>query len=343
MFSSLQRSVDQGLRERAYIFSEIQGGIRRNNALEENQLVGQFLSLFELVEHLRLLAGDALVLKQNSRTGVLYLPESKLNILIREWLNINVNLVNKIFPHHLLHPWIAIFLEKIPQFHEYRFWIFTPGSLDNDHLRQAIAQVNLALNEIRASMATGPLKSAAGEFIRAANKNQQSLTQYVEALFSANRALHVIRIDLGYKDRVTYSSRTARNISFEETNAHRKKLLVHLRRWTENAPIGYAWKLEHGLQTSYRYHFLLFFNAKAGVVDLDIAKMIGEQWSDVTTEGKGAYFSWNQPTSDVKRPGTGKITGVAKLRSALLYMTRLDRYIKLSVPSGGRTFEVVSR
>jgi hypothetical protein len=82
-----------------------------------------------------------------------------------------------------------------------------------------------------------------------------------------------------------------------------------------------------------------FFDAKADAADADMTKMIGKQWTDVTTEGNGAYFSWNQSAGGIRRPGTGGFTSVTKMRSALLYMTKLDRYLKLSVPSGGRTFD----
>jgi hypothetical protein len=337
VFSRLQRSVDQGVRERAYIFSEVRGTIRRTSALEENQMVAHFQDLFRLAALLRRQSGDVIVLRKHPRSGVLFVPESRAATLVRSWLNINVHLAHQLFPHHRLHPWLQLFLEKVPLFHEYRYLAW--GALDNHHLIAVIHQLNQAIVDIKVQMESGPIKVAVAEFIRSANKNRQSLTEYTEALFEEHRTLQVIRLDLGYTDRMTYSARTARNISYDQTNAHRKKLLPYLRRTFQGTLRGYAWKLEHGLQSAFRYHLLLFFAASMSSTDVEIGRTIGEYWSATVTEGKGAYFSWNEPIPEGKRTGTGTIASPTKLRNAVQYMTRIDRYMKLRVPAGGRTFD----
>jgi hypothetical protein len=332
--------VDQGLRERAHIFFDTRGRVQRHSAQEENELVGQFLDLFELAERLRKQVGDALSLRDNPHSGIRYVPSSRMALLVRSWLNINVNLAYQLFPQHRFHPLIEIFMRRVPMFHEYRFFIFSPGSVPNEILDQIIGKVNHALFDIRKELASQDARKAAGEFIRPVNKNHKSLTEYADALVEEYGPMQVVRLDLGYTERITYSSRAARKILFEETSSHRQKLLVHMRRWSPEKMLGYAWKLEHGLQSSYRYHWLFFFPAKTLRSDVEIARIIGDQWTNSVTEGKGAFFNWNDSeASGAKRPGTGKFASSTALKNPIQYMTKLDRYIKLSVPAGGRTFD----
>lgn len=332
--------MDHGLRERAHIFFDTRGRVQRHSAQEENELVGQFLDLFELAERMRKQVGDALSLRDNPHSGIRYVPSSRMALLVRSWLNININLAYQLFPQHRFHPLIDIFMRRVPMFHEYRFFIFSPGSVPNEILDQIIGKVNHALVDIRKELASQDARKAAGEFIRPVNKNHKSLTEYVDALVEEHGPMQAVRLDLGYTERITYSSRTARKISFEETSNHRKKLLVHMRRWFPENMLGYSWKLEHGLQSSYRYHWLFFFPSKTLRSDMEIGKLIGEQWSNGVTDGKGAYFNWNDSAgSGIKRPGTGKVASSTPMKNPIQYMTKLDRYIKLGVPAGGRTFD----
>jgi hypothetical protein len=338
--SRLQRNVDQGLRERAHIFFDSKGRVQRHSAQEENDLVGQFLELFELAERLRKHVGDVLTLRENPHSGIRFVPSSRLTLLVRSWLNINVHLAHQLFPQHRFHPLIEIFMRRVPIFHEYRFFIFSPGSVPNEILEQIVSKVNFTLVEIRKELASQDAKKAAGEFIRPVNKNHKSLSDYVDALVEEHGAIQAVRLDLGYTERITYSSRTARKVSFDETGNHRKRLLVHMRRWFPENMLGYSWKLEHGLQSSYRYHWLFFFPAKTLRSDVEIGKLIGEQWANGVTDGKGAYFNWNDSAgSGARRPGTGKVASSTPLKNPIQYMTKLDRYIKLTVPAGGRTFD----
>ncbi|MCY1462462.1 hypothetical protein D9M71_802370 [compost metagenome] len=89
---------------------------------------------------------------------------------------------------------------------------------------------------------------------------------------------------------------------------------------------------------------LIFLDGSKVREDVVIAKMIGEHWNSVVTEGKGIYFNCNAKKSNYKFCGVGMINHFDLelrenlLRKAVIYITKPDYYKKIVVPGNGRAF-----
>ena len=179
-------------------------------------------------------------------------------------------------------------------------------------------------------------------------KNYQSMTSYIDNLFSRYARLLVVRIDLAYRKDV--------DVRFmNEAEIHQKYLQAvedreHLFRNMRsnrlfNHMIGYIWRLEYGNEKGFHYHFIFFYDGSAVQQDITISRLIGEYWVNVITQGRGLYYNCNAHKEEYKYCGIGMINWnnfelIANLKLAAQYLAKPDEYISAFMTDIdiGRTF-----
>ena len=116
---------------------------------------------------------------------------------------------------------------------------------------------------------------------------------------------------------------------------------------TTNFPsyLSHVVKLEYGLQKGAHMHVLLLFNGAMVRQDVTIAKLIGEHWSKVTTDGTGVYFNCNAAPNKNRfsHCGVGVFSRldeatVAGFQAVADYITKPDPLVTLMMPSEKRFY-----
>ncbi|WP_144106795.1 inovirus-type Gp2 protein [Paraburkholderia sp. BCC1886] len=337
MFGKFQQEVDHGVRERIHAFMHVPGGFRRASVHEENAQLETFVRLIELVELLKKQTGDAVPLRQNPQSKRVFIPKTKFTNLLRYWIDSEPDNIQQHFPFHRLHPWLHILTEFVPKLSRHRDWLENPSLLSRAALVERVDAINQVITTTKAHLFNSETLSAASDFTRNANKNRLSLKRYTESLLDHYGPLQSLRLDLGYLDRVTYAARHLPDIAFLDMEQHRKRLIEYVRRQLAPSPVGYIWKLQHSATTSYRFHLILLFRQD----DLSFAQLRGDQigrhWVQAIAQGRGGYFNWNVPDNEFERNGTGYIRIPSELKSTIEYVTRLDRYMRLTTPVKSHT------
>ena len=255
-------------------------------------------------------------------------------------LNVDFGMIKEVYPCHEFNPLLKVFMKYFVGV-ELRTDVYKVELLQSDELSLLHDLTEKVKQEIRGVEFQKVLKG----FSRPANKNYKSLVEYNEALFVRYARMLVIRVDFTYRSQYCVP-RGDVAITHAEAKRHRKALLKYLRSSKSPGVVGYAWKLEYGLDKSYHYHFLLFLNGVDHREDIVIAKILGEYWVDTVTEGKGIYYNCNKNKAAFEKKG---ILGVgmishhqASLRAGLslvaAYLTKPDYFIRMIVPDGGRCF-----
>lgn len=178
------------------------------------------------------------------------------------------------------------------------------------------------------------------------SNNKNSLLKYINALFNAHSRLLVIRLDLSYKKKPTpYLKKHEFCEQLEKAQEHRHKLIQHLKRkQLKDAFVGYAWKLEYGLEKSFHYHMIFFLDGSKYRKDVEIAKSIGEYWVEQVTEGNGLYWNCNANQDSYRANGIGTVNYYDKdkrknLEQASLYLIKPDYFVRVFMPNGGKAYD----
>jgi hypothetical protein len=102
--------------------------------------------------------------------------------------------------------------------------------------------------------------------------------------------------------------------------------------------VGYAWKMEYGLDKGFHFHILFFFDGSQVHKDIIIARMIGEHWEKDITGGKGLYYNCNAFKADYEENlGIGMINHFdTELRENLIneaavYLIKTDLYSRVII------------
>lgn len=171
-------------------------------------------------------------------------------------------------------------------------------------------------------------------------EHQRKRSVLVQRLVAFKRAfpkLMVLRLDLGY-GKEHASASTDRIIGDWEA----LKAFI-----TVNFPsyLSHVVKLEYGLQKGAHMHVLLLFNGAMVRQDVTIAKLIGDHWSKVTTEGTGVYFNCNAAPyrNRFSHCGVGVFNRldeatVAGFQAVADYITKPDPLVTLMMPSEKRFY-----
>ena len=171
-------------------------------------------------------------------------------------------------------------------------------------------------------------------------EHQRKRSVLVKRLVAFKRAfpkLMVLRLDLGY-------GKEHASVSIDRIIGDWEALKAFI---TTNFPsyLSHVVKLEYGLQKGAHMHALLLFNGAMVRQDVTIAKLIGEHWSKVTTDGTGVYFNCNAAPykNRFSHCGVGVFSRldeatVAGFQAVADYITKPDPLVTLMMPSEKRFY-----
>lgn len=235
------------------------------------------------------------------------------------------------------HPCIQALIKASPSFEDtfptYRHpRLFTP----TEATYRCIAD---AFRAFTAPAQLNELKKAADNSRRNCNKIYTSLKRYLLSLLQRYKRLLVVRLDLYYRQPYAQDPRVC---THQRISADRVQFLNLIRR---NYPafVGYAWKLEVGIQRHWHAHTLLCFDGNAVRLDAVIGRHLGDAWVQLTLD-QGDYFNCNGKRHQYKHDAIGMVHAYRPDEVALLlgspatYLTKIDYYAGLELPDGARTF-----
>jgi len=229
----------------------------------------------------------------------------------------------------------------------------SPYKMEKSELPECFRGLNRFVDAVREWISSGAFKREMSAHMRAANKNYSGLLSYIDSLFARYSRLLVLRVDFSYgKGRLEvedYSRSSDRlnalRIVTKQISQHRIELIDYLKnKRPELGVVGYVWKLEYGREKGHHYHMMFFLDGAKVRQDIVIAKLIGEYWNNVITQGKGVYYNCNGNKTRYRHCGVGMIhySEAEKLRSlkemAAIYLTKADRYVSACMPGDNRTF-----
>ncbi|MBZ9539641.1 inovirus-type Gp2 protein [Modicisalibacter tunisiensis] len=129
---------------------------------------------------------------------------------------------------------------------------------------------------------------------RNSRDNLKRLRNLIQALFERHGCLLVLRVDLGY------SQEYGAWIDYETARHHRERLCQQFHTNDLFAhQLGYAWKLEWGMEKGFHYHFVFFFDANRRKEPVTLNERIGELWAQSITGKQGTYRNCNRNAENI--------------------------------------------
>jgi hypothetical protein len=213
-----------------------------------------------------------------------------------------------------------------------------PTQLNKDFLLDQLSEV--LLEGIKHETKSREFKKKLNNYNRMPIKNFKSLKNYIDGLFAVYARLLVVRVDLSYglKDRLSITEEEAYE-EYLQAKKDRESLFYNIRsNELFKHLVGYAWKMEYGLDKGFHFHILFFFDGSQVHKDIIIARMIGEHWEKDITGGKGLYYNCNAFKADYKENlGIGMINHFdMELRENLIneaaaYLVKTDLYSRVII------------
>lgn len=300
---------------------------------------------------------ELFTLERDSRLGQDLLMYLKFTSSFREY-----------FPYSSLSPYLNVFMKTIANIEgydrkgdrmnavlrrranearikgRYKHWDM---SFPPRHDRQMYCDsMNGFVAKLRKKLRSDEFSKSVTNLKKKISNNKNSLLKYINALFNAHSRLLVIRLDLSYKKKPTpYLKKHEFCEQLEKAQEHRHKLIQHLKRkQLKDAFVGYAWKLEYGLEKSFHYHMIFFLDGSKYRKDVEIAKSIGEYWVEQVTEGNGLYWNCNANQDSYRANGIGTVNYYDKdkrknLEQASLYLIKPDYFVRVFMPNGGKAYD----
>jgi len=316
------------------------GYSNRQRALDVPSAIGDIASIVDTTINIAASSRDLFKLGKQAAKQSPKLESLKASI--RAGIRMDFTRISELFPYGEFNPHFNLFKEQVG--------VFAPDLLEESKLlspniheqEESYVKLNKFVNAIRqGSKQEGFIKSTQ-HHIRNSNKNQKSLREFINRLFLHKSKLLVLRVDLAYKR--DYGLGSENPITYEETDRHRKAFINALRNdICKSSFVGYAWKLEYGLKTTFHYHFLIFLDASLVWRDITIAEHLGKHWENEITGGKGRYWNCNVNKKMYRDCGLGEIphNDLAlrnDLEKAASYLIKADYVIRSAIPSNRRTF-----
>ncbi|QAY84098.1 YagK/YfjJ domain-containing protein [Pseudomonas arsenicoxydans] len=284
------------------------------------------------------------IFKENDWVAGQPMKFKSLALLVSSSIRMDFSRINELFPIAEFNPYFKLFNDEVIALDPRILGMYKlTHPLSQGEWAETVVELNNFVNEIRKGANNPDFIKLDQHHTRNSNKNQASLEFYIDKLFEYKSRLLVVRVDLKYG--VESSLAGTGGISYQEADNHRKELLNDIRyRLFKDSYVGYAWKLEYGLMSSLHYHLLLFLDASKVRLDVRVGRIIGEQWRNKITAGKGAYWNCNANKNDYGRfCGLGVIshndqTLRRNLRKAANYLIKSDYFVRSVIPSTQRTF-----
>lgn len=339
--STSRGEIAKALRSSTYSYFKANGDIKitltreltlANQVCHIESLIGRLIRSNEILFSIQI---DKSANRKSLQSSIL-----GKQFLIR--LRSDISDISQHYPIHTFNPFVELFIKNIdPQLNIPNSSIHT---LADKELEVFVDSLNRSVDSIRTEAKSQKFKKTMGDFHRLSNKNYRELQKYIDALFIQYSRLLILRIDFGYLKMHGWPNGIESPVQYTEVKEHRNKLIrVIKEKLLPASLVGFAWKLEYGLEKSYHHHVMLFLDGSKVREDVTIARIIGDYWNNTITAGKGLYYNCNAYKSGYKSCGIGMVnhheTALREgLKSAALYMTKTDYYIKTLVPNNGRAF-----
>lgn len=211
----------------------------------------------------------------------------------------------------------------------------------NQAIDRAIWTLNQALQMFYTKFAAALQSGCYDKPLRNARKNRRSLTDYLNHLLDQYAKLLVVRIDLSYQ------SGSPCQRSYVMAKQHRLDFFK-VRRWHPafNYCLGYAWKLEYGLDRGFHYHVLLLYDGSQIKSDVAMAHALGQHWQMIT-QSNGIYYNCNHAALERYQHHPHNALGQVRyhdtvklqaLTQVIHYLTKPNRYIQILPQNPERFF-----
>lgn len=310
----------------------------------ERYEISAVCNIEKLVKEL-ILSTDVIFKKERRPlSGRLKIKNGNIGQLFISYLKLRQDEISHSFPHHEFSPSLKLFFEaKINHQEQYDKY----SGLNNfDSFEPYAKSLNECVAKIRKDGKSKTFTKKSQDYHRLPNKNFLALNKYIDNLFIKFQRLLVLRIDFGYVKGVDFLSTNPPDVQHIDVNSHRLQLVRYFKeKLPTKSIVGFAWKLHHSLINSYQYSFILFsrLDVKGGDDSELITKLIGEQWSNVITNGEGFYYSGEKFQGGYKRFGVGiayfhDTVKRAELVKAAIYLAKKDYYMQLLIPENCRSF-----
>ncbi len=281
---------------------------------------------------------------EKRKSGERYLRKFPLGERFLAALNCNITEIRSSFERHAFTPHFEVFEECVKSAGLVELARDMKFKVPVD-LNDCALALNDCVKEIRTKVNSRAFKGRVNLFRRVPNENYQGLCKYLDGLFSRYSRLIVIRLDLGFGKEHGWPNGLRSPITFDDAIGCRERLFKNRRRnRIFKHMVGFAWKLEYGLDKGFHYHLLLLFDGSKRQQDVKIAMEIGEYWKREITSGNGVYWNCNANKGAYKDCGVGRIgRNDIELRAVLkdkvaLYLTKLDVILKLAMPDDHRSY-----
>jgi hypothetical protein len=166
---------------------------------------------------------------------------------------------------------------------------------------------------------------------RQCEKNQHSAKDYEAALFRCRSSrLLAIRLDLACGSEEPGVRGITMTVGTKQAREELNRLVRFVREKYDM--VGFMGSFEYGLLTGYHFHMLFFLDGHKHCRAAHLAKLFGEHWRNVITEGRGRYYNCN--TAWYRENGIGIINhyDVAKRKTLITkvipYLTKMDFWIR---------------
>lgn len=270
---------------------------------------------------------------------------TKLGRDFKACLNSDFFEIKQHYPLHRINPYVELLISHFEQA-KYSVLLLKESSLNINEVAIWVGLANELIEELRRETQTSAFIKAKGDHMRSANKNYKRLVEYIDALFAKHSRLVVLRVDLGYLEEYGWPKGAKGPITPTQFKTHRKQLIKGLNKlFLPGTFVGYACKLEYGLDKSFHIHLLVFLDGSKVREDVILGRIIGDYWNNIVTAGKGMHFNCNAVKAKYGAKcaiGMIKSSNEAALKilktDIALYLTKTDYYIKLVLGDGGRTF-----
>nr|WP_315229328.1 inovirus-type Gp2 protein [uncultured Albidiferax sp.] len=310
---------------------------------EEFFLTGRISEIENITSKIGQSNDELFSVRKSKFNGNNYIHSKNIGRLFLETLKINTLDIKRYYPLHELNPNIDLYIRTVQSTGvDELARIYQSGS--TDETTRWVALLNGCIGLIRTEAQSYKFKKTLCDFQRSSNKNSRELEKYTNALFEQHSRLLVLRVDFSYAKEYCGPPGITGSIQYSDVKTHRENLFKYINsNFSEGVLVGYSWKLEYGLEKSFHYHVILFFDGSKVREDVTIARIIGETWNTKITGGKGLYFNCNSKKENYKSCGIGMLHHSNSemregLKKATIYMTKTDYYIKMAAKGLGRTF-----
>jgi hypothetical protein len=255
-----------------------------------------------------------------------------LNVLASDLLLISMH-----FGTHELNPYVALFIRCSSD-----RCLFDPIPFPRNivELTGIADTLNGLVESIRTEANSAKFKAIVKKFERLSQKNYAALNAYINDWFEECEKILVLRLECVY--RPEFARTNGMQLTYEEAKKHRETFvaMMHSRVTPFENLLGYALKLEYGLDTGYQYRVLVLMDGSKVREEIAMAQQIGESWV-ASTGGKGLYYNCNEyiyPPCGIGMVDRNDPEKRDALKVASFFMTKFDSLIKFVPPGKDPTF-----